>query len=91
MPELFGEKGFSTLERIWARPTAEINGFGGGYQGQGTKTVIGREAMAKLTFRLVPNQDGDKILALGAETFAKKLSAWRETRHDCWSLRVPGI
>jgi hypothetical protein len=53
VPELFGEKGFSTMERIWARPTAEINGFGGGYQGQGTKTVIGREAMAKLTLRLV--------------------------------------
>src|SRR5213075_1890051 len=67
VPELFGEKGFSTLERIWARPTAEINGFGGGYQGQGTKTVIGREAMAKLTFRLVPNQNGDKINALAQE------------------------
>lgn len=60
--ELFGEKGFTTLERIWARPTAEINGIGGGYQGQGTKTVIGSEAMAKLTFRLVPNQKGEKIL-----------------------------
>ncbi len=64
MPELFGEKGYSSLERIWARPTAEINGLGGGYQGQGTKTVIPSEAMAKLTFRVVPNQDGDKILAL---------------------------
>ncbi len=61
-PALFGEKGFSTLERIWARPTAEINGIGGGYQGKGTKTVIASHAMAKLTFRLVPNQDGDKIL-----------------------------
>src|SRR6266568_710746 len=66
-PELFGEKGFSTLERIWGRPTAEINGMGGGYQGRGTKTVIGREAMAKLTFRLVPNQNGDKIIALVQE------------------------
>jgi acetylornithine deacetylase/succinyl-diaminopimelate desuccinylase-like protein len=71
VPELFGEKGFSTLERIWARPTAEINGFGGGYQGQGTKTVIGSEAMAKLTFRLVPNQDGDKIIALAQEHLKK--------------------
>ena len=61
-PALFGEKGFSTLERLWARPTAEINGIGGGYQGKGTKTVIASHAMAKLTFRLVPNQDGDKIL-----------------------------
>jgi acetylornithine deacetylase/succinyl-diaminopimelate desuccinylase-like protein len=71
VPELFGEKGFSTLERIWARPTAEINGFGGGYQGQGTKTVIGSEAMAKLTFRLVPNQDGDKIIALAQKHLEK--------------------
>src|SRR5438552_285782 len=71
VPELFGEKGFSTLERIWARPTAEINGFGGGYQGQGTKTVIGREAMAKLTFRLVPNQNGDKIIAMVQEYLQK--------------------
>jgi acetylornithine deacetylase/succinyl-diaminopimelate desuccinylase-like protein len=67
VPELVGEKGYSTLERIWARPTAEINGIGGGYQGQGTKTVIGCEAMAKLTFRLVPNQDANKILRLAQE------------------------
>jgi acetylornithine deacetylase/succinyl-diaminopimelate desuccinylase-like protein len=71
VPQLFGEKGFSTLERIWARPTAEINGFGGGYQGQGTKTVIGCEAMAKLTFRLVPNQDGNKIIALAQKHLEK--------------------
>ena len=63
-PELFGEAGYSTLERLWARPTAEINGIGGGYQGQGTKTVIASHAMAKLTFRLVPNQDGPEILEL---------------------------
>src|SRR6476660_49998 len=63
-PALFGEKGYTTFERLWARPTAEINGIGGGYQGQGTKTVIASHAMAKLTFRLVPNQDGDKILKL---------------------------
>ncbi|MEP7071856.1 MAG: dipeptidase [Verrucomicrobiota bacterium] len=70
-PELFGEKGHTTLERLWSRPTAEVNGFGGGYQGEGTKTVIGREAMAKLTFRLVPNQDGDKILNLAEEYLQK--------------------
>ena len=63
-PDLFGEAGYSTLERLWARPTAEINGIGGGYQGQGTKTVIASHAMAKLTFRLVPNQDGPEILEL---------------------------
>ena len=56
VPALFGEPGYSALERIWARPTIEINGIGGGYQGEGTKTVIPREAFAKLTFRLVPDQ-----------------------------------
>jgi len=61
-PELFGEKGFSSIERIGARPTAEVNGIGGGYQGEGTKTVLPKEAFAKLTFRLVPNQAPDEIL-----------------------------
>ncbi len=72
-PALFGEKGYSTLERIWGRPTAEINGIGGGYQGVGTKTVIASHAMAKLTFRLVPNQDGDNILALAERHLKKNL------------------
>ena len=52
-----GERGFSALERLWARPTADINGIWGGYTGQGAKTVIAAEATAKLTFRLVPGQD----------------------------------
>ena len=72
-PALFGEKGFSTLERLWARPTAEINGIGGGYQGKGTKTVIASHAMAKLTFRLVPNQDGATILKLARKHLEKHL------------------
>ena len=72
-PALFGEAGFNTLERLWARPTAEINGIGGGYQGQGTKTVIPREAMAKLTFRLVPNQKPDEIVALARKHLEKNL------------------
>jgi acetylornithine deacetylase/succinyl-diaminopimelate desuccinylase-like protein len=72
-PALFGEKGFSTLERIWARPTAEINGMGSGYQGQGTKTVLPSHAMAKLTFRLVPNQKGDAIVELVRKHFQKNL------------------
>jgi acetylornithine deacetylase/succinyl-diaminopimelate desuccinylase-like protein len=74
-PELFGEKGFSTLERIWARPTAEINGMGGGYQGKGTKTVLPSYAMAKLTFRLVPKQNGDVIVDLARKHLEKNLPA----------------
>jgi len=65
--ELFGEKGFTTLERIGARPTAEVNGIGGGYQGAGTKTVLPKEAFAKLTFRLVADQDPAVILAAAEE------------------------
>jgi len=65
--ELFGEKGFTTIERIGARPTAEVNGIGGGYQGAGTKTVLPKEAFAKLTFRLVADQDPDVILAAAEE------------------------
>lgn len=75
VPALYGERGFSTLERLWARPTAEINGIGGGYQGQGTKTVIPAHAMAKITFRLVPNQDGPKILELAKKHLEKHLPA----------------
>jgi acetylornithine deacetylase/succinyl-diaminopimelate desuccinylase-like protein len=61
-PSLFGEAGFTTLERTWARPTAEVNGIGGGFQGVGTKTVLPREAFAKLTFRLVPDQTPHELL-----------------------------
>ena len=52
-----GESGFSTLERVWARPTAEVNGMWGGYTGPGGKTIVPSEAHAKLSFRLVPGQD----------------------------------
>jgi acetylornithine deacetylase/succinyl-diaminopimelate desuccinylase-like protein len=57
-----GERGQPALAQLWARPTAEINGIFGGYQGDGTKTVIPSEATAKLTFRLVPGQDPEKII-----------------------------
>lgn len=62
LSHLAGEDGRSILEQIWSRPTAEINGIIGGYTGTGTKTVIPSEASAKLTFRLVPGQNPDRII-----------------------------
>lgn len=64
VPELFGEPGYTALERVWARPTVECNGIGGGYQGEGTKTVIPSSAAAKLTFRMVPNQIPHRVVEL---------------------------
>jgi acetylornithine deacetylase/succinyl-diaminopimelate desuccinylase-like protein len=60
-PKLSGEQHYTAVERTWIRPTAEINGLTSGYQGEGTKTIIPREASAKLSFRLVPNQKPDVI------------------------------
>ncbi len=58
-----GEEGYSILERRWARPTCDINGLWGGYQGAGAKTVLPAEAGAKFSFRLVPRQDPQRIAA----------------------------
>ena len=58
-----GETGFSTLERVWARPTAEINGMWGGHTGPGGKTIVPREAHAKLSFRLVAHQEPADVIA----------------------------
>ena len=63
-PSAFGEPGYTTLERQWTRPTLEVNGMWGGYEGPGHKTVIPSEAHAKITCRLVPDQDPDEVVAL---------------------------
>lgn len=63
-PATIGESGYSTLERQWTRPTIEVNGMWGGYQGPGSKTIVPSEAHAKITCRLVPHQDPDEVVAL---------------------------
>ncbi len=71
LTEPAGEAGRSPLERLWARPTADICGIWGGYMGEGTKTVIPAEASAKVSFRLVPGQDPEQV----AEGFRRFMAA----------------
>jgi len=63
-PALGGEQGYSTLERVWTRPTCELNGLLSGYTGEGAKTVLPAKAMAKVSCRLVPDQKPEEIVEL---------------------------
>jgi acetylornithine deacetylase/succinyl-diaminopimelate desuccinylase-like protein len=86
VPFLNGEKGYSTLERLWARPTLDINGLTAGYQGHGAKTVIGATASAKVSMRLVPNQDPIKIRDAFEQTVRDRLPKNVQVRfesHGC--------
>jgi acetylornithine deacetylase/succinyl-diaminopimelate desuccinylase-like protein len=74
-PATFGEPGYSTLERQWSRPTLEVNGMWGGYQGPGEKTVIPSEAHAKITCRLVADQDPEEVVALVRRHLASHVPA----------------
>lgn len=83
-PKAFGEPGYSTLERQWARPTVEVNGIFGGYSGKGSKTVLPAWAGAKLTCRLVPDQDPAKVHLALAEHL-------RRHAPDCVRLTLTGV
>jgi len=72
-PKLFGEIGYTTLERVWARPTFEVNGLLSGFTGDGAKTVLPAVAMAKVSMRLVPDQNPDRIADL-FEAYLKKVA-----------------
>ncbi|GIV44899.1 MAG: hypothetical protein KatS3mg035_2022 [Bacteroidia bacterium] len=67
--EVFGEKGYTTIERTSIRPCLDVNGIWGGYTGEGSKTVLPSKAYAKISMRLVPNQDPDKITQLFTDYF----------------------
>jgi acetylornithine deacetylase/succinyl-diaminopimelate desuccinylase-like protein len=69
--EVYGEKGYTTLERTSIRPTFDVNGIWGGYTGEGSKTVIASKAYAKISMRLVPNQDPHKITEMFSKHFQK--------------------
>lgn len=73
VPALQGEKGYSTLERSWSRPTLDVNGITGGYQGEAHKTIIPSKASAKITMRLVPNQN-PRDIARKVEAYLKKIA-----------------
>ncbi len=67
--ELWGEKGYTTMERTGTRPTLEVNGIWGGYIGEGAKTVLPSKAFAKISMRLVPDQNSDEITKLFQDHF----------------------
>ncbi|HXF99538.1 MAG TPA: dipeptidase, partial [Bacteroidota bacterium] len=71
--QLYGERGYTTLERVWARPTLECNGIWGGFTGEGAKTVLPSKASAKISMRLVPDQKAEKIARL-FERHIKKIA-----------------
>ena len=67
--DVYGEKGFSTIERTGIRPTLDVNGIWGGYTGEGSKTVLPSKAYAKISMRLVPNQSSEKITEIFKKHF----------------------
>jgi len=90
-PGYCGEKGFTTVERLWTRPTLELNGIWGGYQGEGAKTVIPSNAFAKFSTRLVPNQNPQKIAHLVEKHVRKLLPKTVQCKFDVLSMGKPWV
>jgi acetylornithine deacetylase/succinyl-diaminopimelate desuccinylase-like protein len=88
-PGYGGEKGFTNVERLWIRPTFELNGIWGGYQGEGAKTVIPSKAFAKFSTRLVPRQDPHKIARLVEKHIRKLLPKTVTCKFDVLSTGKP--
>lgn len=88
-PGYVGEKGFTPVERLWTRPTLELNGIWGGYQGEGAKTVIPSKAYAKFSTRLVPNQDPQKIVKLVEKHIRELLPKTVHCKFDVLSTGKP--
>jgi acetylornithine deacetylase/succinyl-diaminopimelate desuccinylase-like protein len=86
---VFGESGYSSLERMWFRPTCDVNGIWSGYTGQGAKTVIPAIATAKISMRLVPHQDPDKIAAAFTAFIKSICPTGVEVEAQCFSGAKP--
>jgi len=90
-PALCGEKGYTIIEQLWTRPTLELNGIWGGYTGEGAKTVIPSKAFAKLSTRLVPNQDPKKIARLVERHIRKLLPKTVHCKFEVLSTGKPWV
>jgi acetylornithine deacetylase/succinyl-diaminopimelate desuccinylase-like protein len=86
-----GEAGFTTLERMWSRPTLDCNGIWGGYSGEGPKTVLPAWAKAKLSLRLVPNQEPQAVLASLRQTLQARRPAGTRIEMDVFSAEPPWL
>jgi len=75
VPALTGERGYTTNERRWLRPTLDVNGIYGGFMAEGANTIIPKSAGAKISMRLVPNQNAERLSALFDETVRARLPA----------------
>ncbi len=90
-PALDGEKGFTICERLWVRPTLELNGIWGGYLGEGAKTVIPSKVHAKISTRLVPNQDPAKIAKMVERQIRKLLPKSVYCKFEVLSMGKPWV